>query len=366
MPKDQHTILMTGDTVGGVWTYCIDLISTLASSNCYFHLVTAGAPLNASQRDQLASLDNVTLHETNRKLEWMDDPWQDIDTSGRHLLELESKIKPDLVHLNCYAHAALPFRAPVVAVAHSDVFSWYYAVKKTSPGAEWQEYFQRVRNGIRNADYLVAPSHDMLRHLRSAFHATADSRIIYNGRDESNFRSTPKHPLIFTAGRLWDEGKNVRLLIAAAPYIEGQLRVAGEWNDHTTLPYNITHLGRIDAKSIANELAEAMLFVSPAKYEPFGLSILEAALSGCALVLGDIPSLREIWEDNAIYVDPADPFALANTCNKLLRNAEVAREFGARAKKRAALFSLRAMGKNYAHLYQQVIRSGKDIKMQIA
>ncbi len=31
----------------------------------------------------------------------------------------------------------------------------------------------------------------------------------------------------------------------------------------------------------------------PARYEPFGLSVLEAALSGCALVLGDIPSLRE-------------------------------------------------------------------------
>ena len=42
-------------------------------------------------------------------------------------------------------------------------------------------------------------------------------------------------------------------------------------------------------------MARASIYALPARYEPFGLSILEAALSGAALVLGDIPSLREVW-----------------------------------------------------------------------
>ena len=57
--------------------------------------------------------------------------------------------------------------------------------------------------------------------------------------------------------------------------------------------------------------ARAGIYALPAVYEPFGLSVLEAALSGCALVLGDIPSLREIWGDAALFVPPSDHEALA-------------------------------------------------------
>jgi hypothetical protein len=46
--------------------------------------------------------------------------------------------------------------------------------------------------------------------------------------------------------------------------------------------------------------------VLPARYEPFGLSVLEAALSGCALVPGDIASLRGNWDGVAEFVCPDD------------------------------------------------------------
>ena len=61
----------------------------------------------------------------------------------------------------------------------------------------------------------------------------------------------------------------------------------------------------------------ATVFAAPARYEPFGLGILEAALSGCALVLGDIASLRELWDGAAEFVDPDDPQALAAALDAL-------------------------------------------------
>ena len=63
-------------------------------------------------------------------------------------------------------------------------------------------------------------------------------------------------------------------------------------------------LGRLSAGELADWYARAAIYALPARYEPFGLSALEAALSGCALVLGDIPSLREIWGDAALFVPP--------------------------------------------------------------
>ena len=65
--------------------------------------------------------------------------------------------------------------------------------------------------------------------------------------------------------------------------------------------------GRLTPPQMARVVSRApSIYALPARYEPFGLSVLEAALSGCALVLGDIPSLREIWDGAALFVDPDD------------------------------------------------------------
>ena len=53
-------------------------------------------------------------------------------------------------------------------------------------------------------------------------------------------------------------------------------------------------------------MGRAAVFAAPARYEPFGLGILEAGLAACALVLGDIPSLREVWGDAATYAGDDD------------------------------------------------------------
>ena len=60
-------------------------------------------------------------------------------------------------------------------------------------------------------------------------------------------------------------------------------------------------------------LAARPVFVSAALYEPFGLAVLEAAQAGCALVLSDIPTFRELWDGAALFVaaDDAAGFAAA-------------------------------------------------------
>jgi glycosyltransferase involved in cell wall biosynthesis len=81
---------------------------------------------------------------------------------------------------------------------------------------------------------------------------------------------------------------------------------------------NYRALGFLSREEIAHWLSVASIYCAPARYEPFGLSILEAALSGCALVLGDIPSLREIWEGAAVFVDPTDAHAITGAIQQLI------------------------------------------------
>jgi glycosyltransferase involved in cell wall biosynthesis len=79
----------------------------------------------------------------------------------------------------------------------------------------------------------------------------------------------------------------------------------------------------------------ASIYAAPALCEPFGLGILEAARERCALVLADVSSLREPWEDAAIFVDPRDPTALQEVLACLIDAPALREDLGERARKRA-------------------------------
>ncbi len=356
--QEPLRILMTTDTVGGVWTYTIDLCKSLQPHNVHFFLVTAGAAINESQKKQVDSLANVTVFETTCLLEWMEDPWESIDASVEYLLQLEQKLKPHIIHLNGFVYGSLKWNAPVLVVAHSDVYSWWQAVKKAQPPGSWNDYFIRVKEGLSKADYLVAPSDWMMRVTRFTYAVTTPGEVIYNGRDASCFYNSVKQPLVFSMGRVWDEAKNISLLVSAASHINGVIKVAGEQafenNSFDVEGSHVHHLGKLSADEIARLLSIAAIYVLPARYEPFGLSILEAALSGCALVLGDINSLREIWSDAAVFVDPNDKVKLAEAVNYLLSNEKARQQFASAAKNRAQQYTLEVMAAKYLQVYNSL------------
>jgi hypothetical protein len=110
--------------------------------------------------------------------------------------------------------------------------------------------------------------------------------------------------------------------------------------------------GRVRAASvIPNGVAPL-----PARYEPFGLSALEAALSGCALVLGDIDSLRENWSDAALFVAPDDRAALATALRRLIDDPDLRAGLADAARRRSREFSAAAMGDRTLELYRTLAR----------
>lgn len=321
-------ILMTADTVGGVWTYAVELLDALAGYDVT--LATMGRPLTDAQWEDVRGRD---VRESTYALEWMDDPWDAVDRAGEWLLDIADEVRPDVVHLNGYTHAALPWRVPTVVVAHSDVLSWWRAVHGCEAPAEWDEYRRRIARGLDAATALVAPTRAVLDGMGRC------GTVIPNGRSSDWVRDVPKEPFVLAAGRAWDPAKNVAALnaVTGVPVV-----VAGEGSPVGALPFT----------ELAGLLSRAAVFAAPAKYEPFGLAALEAGLAGCALVLGDIPSLREVWGDAALY---ASDDTLAATVRRALDEAE---EWGARARERAALYTPERMAAAYAALYTGLVAKG--------
>jgi glycosyltransferase involved in cell wall biosynthesis len=349
---------MTADPVGGVWTYAVDLLRALGKEGVEVVLATMGGPLRDDQQTAVATLPNVRLHTSEFALEWMDNPWQDVDRAAEWLLDLEAKTKPDVIHLNGYAHAACPWRAPVLVVAHSCVLSWWRAVRGTRKPNEWNEYRRRVSAGLEAADFVVAPTRAMLATLGDNYGSLPRTGVIPNGRDSNGFRVGRKERFVLSAGRFWDESKNLVALEKAAGQITWPVRVAGSEEGRNGL----VKLGRLSASAVAEELSRATIFCLPARYEPFGLAALEAALSGCALVLGDIPSLHEVWDDAALFVDPNDPKALALTLQNLIDRPEMQASLARRAQRQAKHYSIKTMAERYLCLYRGLVGQIEVVK----
>jgi glycogen(starch) synthase len=352
-------VLMTGDAVGGVWRYCIDLAHALRRTGVQTTLAVMGpAPTDAQRREARAA--GVHLVEGPYRLEWMPDGLDDLQRSGEWLLEVADVVRPDVVHVNGYAHASLPWPAPVVLVAHSCVRTWWRAVRRENAPPGYDQYTAAVLAGLQGAHTIVAPSQAMLSALVEEYGVPSAGRVIANGCSQvarGSARGT-KRPLVLAAGRSWDDAKNVTALCAVAGRIGWPVYLAGATKgpDDITCSWPQLHaLGPLSSDTMRAWYARAAIYALPARYEPFGLSVLEAACAGCALVLGDIPSLRENWDGAACFVHPDDHDGLTHTLQRLIDVPGPCRDLARRARQRARAFSLGRMADAYLDVYEGVI-----------
>jgi glycogen(starch) synthase len=347
-------VLMTADTVGGVWTYALELARALGEQGVEVALATMGAALSEEQKAEAQALPRLQLFESDFRLEWMEEPWGEVDQAGGWLLDLETRLRPDFVHLNSFAHGSLPLRAPKLVAGHSCVFSWWKAVHGGAPPREWDCYRERVRRGLRAADVVAAPTDFLLSALEEHYGPIPVRLRIPNGRDPAQFSPLAKENIVLTAGRLWDEAKNAEALDRVAPYLPWPVyaagATAGAGGDERSFRY-LHALGSLSTERLSHWMGRAAIYAAPARYEPFGLSILEAGLAGCALALGDVPSLREVWQDAAIYVTPDDTRAIRSALELLIEDESLRADLGERARHRALQYSPQRMAQKYMTAY---------------
>jgi glycosyltransferase involved in cell wall biosynthesis len=238
-------------------------------------------------------------------------------------------------------------------------------VKREAAPAEWDRYRGAVARGLGAADMVAAPSRAMRAALRQHYGPLPWAAVIYNGRDAARYAPRPppaKEPMVLCAGRLWDDAKNLVSLQRVAPRLPWPVYVAGE--QHAPGQHNgngngnghksaVHALGRLDEDVLAQWMSRAAIYAHPARYEPFGLSVLEAAMSGCALVLGDIDSLRELWDDAAEFVPPDDDAALLAAVWRLVDSPARRAELAERAAVRARRFTPQRMACGYLAAYRE-------------
>ena len=351
-------VLMTVEAPGRVWQYGVDLARGLARLGIETVLVVLGQPPSERERGLAEQVPRLKLVETGLAIDWAASDCRSLVAAAREVARLAHDCRADLVQLNTPGLAALArFPVPVILVHHHCVATRWEAVHGSEFPVEHGWRREIVRNGLDAADIVVAPTFAFGDAMRRCYDLAEPPRIVHYGRAPLVPRPGAMHDFAFTAGRLWDEGKNLGTLDAAAGALGVPLRAAGcvDGPNGAVLFDNIHCLGALDQEELGRWLAARPVFVSAALYEPFGLSVLDAAAAGCPLILSDIPAFRELWNGVALFVPPHDECAYTETISALVGDDFERAVLGRGARERAARFTPDAMAAQMASLYRSLL-----------
>ena len=350
-------LLLTADAVGGVWQYATDLAEALVPLGTEAVLASLGPACSDEQRARVAGIAGCRLVETGLPLDWLASSEAEVRDAARAIARLAGEVRADVIQLNQPALAAEPMPAPVVAVVHSCLATWWTALRQGPLPADFAWPTALVGAGLERADRIVAPSAAFAQAVRAAYRLPALPAVVHNGRAVRAAGTGALHDFAFTAGRLWDEAKNMATLDRAAARLGVPLKAAGATRgpNGAAIAFEHVHaMGMLSETALADCLAARPVFVSAACYEPFGLAVLEAAQAGCPLVLADIPTFREVWGDVATFVAPEDDAGFAAAIERLIGDASLRLTQGDRARRQAARYTPQAMAAGMARLYRDL------------
>ncbi len=370
--QNRLRLLMSADAVGGVWQYAVELAGALEPLGIDTTLAVLGpSPAEDLRRFAAGTAPRAAILDTGLPLDWLSGNEAPVLAAGQALAHLAADTGADLVQVNSPALAATAaFPVPVVAVAHGCVASWWDACGDAPFPDSFRWHADLVRRGLLAADATVAPSAAYAADLARLYALPERPRAVHNGRggapDPAAFAAPAPHA--FSAGRFWDRAKDTATLDAVAARLSAPLRAAGPVeapHGERAEPRHLALLGRLDAPAMARELAARPVFVSTARFEPFGLAVLEAAGHGCPLVLADIPVFRELWDGAARFAPPGDADAFAAETNALLADEAVRDRLGRDAAARAARYAPAATAQAMAALYRGLLPAA-DTQLKVA
>ncbi len=307
-------VLLTTDTIGGVWTYTKELTEGLLDRGHAVALVSFGRSPSPRHLDWCTAIsahhgDRFLYTASDAPLEWMQT--NDLAYTGGEqlLLDLAQSFRADLLHTNQFCFGRLPLRIPKLLVAHSDVLSWAAACRPQGldPTPWLNQYKTLVQAGLNAADCVAAPTHWMLQALIDRFSVPSQTCVIANGRDLPAPTSAPGRRLqAICVGRLWDPAKGLAILSGVHSPLP--ILAVGELQHGSELTPS---LGTQRSSAASTRPASSITSAPPPSTSPFpstspsALPLLKPPSAAAAIVARDIPSLREIWGNAALYFQDA-------------------------------------------------------------
>jgi glycosyltransferase involved in cell wall biosynthesis len=297
-------------------------------------------------------------------------------------LSAELRRRPvDLLHVQYTSPPLAPCR--VVATVHDLSFEH---LPGTFKRRSWMQLRLTVRATVRRAAHVIAPSEYTRRDLIetykldpervTAIPLAASSRfqpvedILELERVRARYGITREY--VLAVGSIQPR-KNLSRLVRAYSSLRRergrsnlpQLVLVGKkaWLYGETLKAveeegvgdSVVLTGYVSEGDLPALYSGALCFAYPSYYEGFGLPPLEAMSCGTAVLTGDRTSLPEVVGDAGLTADPFDTGAIARALARLIEDAPLRADLGARGLQRASAFDWRDTARMTLQVYRRVI-----------
>ena len=206
------------------------------------------------------------------------------------------------------------------------------------PNPREHEKVHAVYNGV-SAEYSRVqwkPSH-------------SPQKLLYVGRLDP-YKNVPALIRIFDGVRK-QISSSVRLIIAGSP--DPRYPEAMEECRRLRLEDHVEWTGYVPPEQLLKTYGDASVLVHPAKYEGFGLPVIEAMAAGVPVVCSSGGSLAEIVGDAACVHDFNDEPAFVNSVCAILNSASRAKELSLRGRKQAEKFTWTNTAKETLKVYRK-------------
>ena len=248
-------------------------------------------------------------------------------------------------------------------------------------------YNGQIAWAVHRADAIVADSYatqrDLVRLLDAdpqritVAHLAADER--FRVLSESEVDAVLHHYglsrgyLLFVG--VWEPRKNLPGLLEALALLRGQgidvpLVIVGRagWLyeeifskvEALGLASAVRFLERVPVEDLVALYNGAAALVMPSFYEGFGLPVLEAMQSGTPVIVSDRASLPEIVGEAGLVIDPLDPQAIAQACERLLLDRALRERLCKAGLQRARTFSWQHTAQQTLAAYRAALDSPRD------
>jgi phosphatidylinositol alpha-mannosyltransferase len=177
-------------------------------------------------------------------------------------------------------------------------------------------------------------------------------------------------PTIFFLGR-HEPRKGLEVLLSAMADLPPDVRVwvggdgpqSQELRDRFAGDSRIEWLGRISDEEREARMRGCTVYCSPSvRGESFGMVLLEAMASGCALVASDLEGHRNVATDgvDALLAPVGDAAALAKALRRVLDDDGLRSELVAGGRRRAEQLSMTHLAERYVAIYEQVLAARRS------
>jgi len=270
----------------------------------------------------------------------------DLGAKGR-LAALLRERTPDLLHTHMF-HANVLGRAAAAKMDELAVVSSLHVVERR--WRPWRKWLERAKSG--RADAIVCVSEAVASYAELDMGLPADRLcVIYNGFDPARLGPDV---LLRACRQFMPRVSEASVLFVGAGPMERPLKRAAREQLYGRRIHFAGH-----REDVANLLQCFEVFAFPSRWEGFGLSLLEAMVSGLPIVASRVDSVTELVEDgkSALLADAEDREKFGNSVLWLLNNPERASALGEAARERAVdRFGLGPMVDRHIDLYRSAVR----------